>query len=112
MLFVALVLAGLGLVMIVGLVLLYLKIGALADELRDARAADAHALAVQLDALADKQQGTRHDLDRLTGELRTGHERIGALALHIEGPPSMRHPTLPPVSGAASTRRESATLAK
>ena len=112
MVFVAVVLAGFGLVMIVGLVLLYLKIGALADELRDARTADAHSLAVQLDAIADKQQGTRHDLDRLTGELRTGHERIGALALHIEGPPSMRHPTLPPVSGAAPAKREAARLAK
>ena len=93
-----------GLVMMVGLLLLYLKIGALADELRDARAADAHNVAVQLDAIADKQQGTRLDLDRITGELRAGNERIGALALHIEGPPSMRHPTLPPVSSAAPMR--------
>lgn len=102
MVFVAVVLAGFGLVMMVGLVLLYLKLGSLADELRDARKADAHSLAVQLDAITDKQQGTRHDLDRLAGELRAGHERICALALQIEGPPSMRHPVLP------ATKRDAA----
>lgn len=112
MLFVALVLVGLGLVMVVGLVALYLKIGALGDELRDARAADAHSLAVQLDAIADKQQGTRHDLDRIDKDIRTGNDRIAELALHIEGPPSLRHPTLPPVSGAAPTKRTAAPLAK
>ena len=56
---------------------------------------------VQLDSVVDKQQGHRMDLDRLTNELKTQHEKIGALALHIEGPPSLRHPALPPVSGPA-----------
>ena len=113
MVLVAVVLGAFGLMMVTGLVLLYLKIAALADELRDAREADALNLSIQLDAIADKQQGTRLDLTAIKGELSTGNERIGALALHIEGPPSMRHPTLPPVSGAAArTPRDPAILAK
>jgi hypothetical protein len=70
--FVAVVLACLGALMIGGFVVLYAQLGALADELRAARKDDAHQLATQLDAIA------------------------AALALCIEGPPSMRRPTLPP----------------
>ena len=92
MVFVAVAVAALGLLVLGGFVVLHLKLGALGDELRDARQRDALDLSVQLDGIADKQQGTRHDLERMT-------KRIGELALHIEGPPSMRHPTLPPVSG-------------
>lgn len=112
MVLVAVVLGAFGLLMVVGFVILHLQLGALTDELRDMRAADAHNLAMQLDAIADKQQGTRLDLNRIDEDIRTGNERIGALALHIEGPPSMRHPTLPPVSGAAPTKREAAILTK
>ena len=112
MVLVAVVLGAFGLLMVVGFVILHLQLGALTDELRDMRAADAHNLAMQLDAIADKQQGTRLDLNRIDEDIRTGNERIGALALHIEGPPSMRHPTLPPVSGAALAKHEAARLAR
>jgi hypothetical protein len=94
-----------GLTIFVGLVLLYLKIGALADALRDARSTDAHHLAMQLDAIADKQQGMRVDLGALRKELGRQERSIAALALHIEGPPSMRHPTFPPASEEAPTGR-------
>ena len=89
MVFVAVVLACLGVLMVGGFVGLYMQIGALADELREARTADAHQLATQLDAIADKQQGMRLDLEAMK-------KNVAALALCIEGPPSMRRPTLPP----------------
>jgi len=94
--FVAVVLACLGVLMIAGFVLLYVQIGALADELRTARKDDAHQLATQLDAIADKQQGMRLDLGAMTKELQGQRQNVAALALSIEGPPSMRRPTLPP----------------
>jgi hypothetical protein len=87
--FVAVVLGCLGVLMIAGFVAAYAQIGALADELRAARKDDALKLATQLDAIADKQQGTRLDLAAMT-------KNVAALALCIEGPPSMRRPTLPP----------------
>lgn len=93
--FVALVLGLLGVLMIVGFVVLLVKLGALADELREARASDAHQLATQLDAIADKQQGTRLDLDRMTKVIATQGESLAALALEFRGPPSLRRPTLP-----------------
>ena len=89
MVFVAVVLACLGALMIGGFVVMYAQLGALADELRTARKDDAHQLATQLDAIADKQQGMRLDLDAMK-------KNVAALALSIEGPPSMRRPTLPP----------------
>ena len=89
MAFVAVVLACLGVLMIAGFVVVYVQIGALADELRETRKDDAHQLATQLDAIADKQQGMRLDLDAMK-------KNVAALALCIEGPPSMRRPTLPP----------------
>ncbi len=92
MVFVAVVLACLGVLMVGGFVGLYMQIGALADELREARKADAHQLATQLDAIADKQQGMRLDFGMMTKELQVQRQSIAALALHIEGPPSMRHP--------------------
>ena len=92
MVFVAVVLACLGVLMIAGFVLLYVQIGALADELRAARKDDALKLATQLDAVADKQQGMRLDLGAMTKELQGQRQNVAALALHIEGPPSMRHP--------------------
>lgn len=120
MVFVAVVLALLGALMIVGFVVLLLKLGALADELRDARTRDAHdmkvqldeiaatqqgtrlalqtqgqSLAFQLDAIADKQQGTRLDLVRMTSALRTQGQSLASLAFQLEGPPSMRQPILP-----------------
>lgn len=112
MVLVAVVLGAFGLLMVTGLVLLYLKMGSLADELRDAREADALSLSIQLDSIADKQQGTRLDLHRMDGDIRTGNERIAELALHIEGPPSLRHPTLSPPSGAASAKRAAAISVK
>lgn len=93
--FVAVVLILLGVLMLVGFAVLYVELGALADELRDARARDAHQLATQLDAIADKQQGTRLDLDRLTAAVGTHSHRVAALTYQLEGPPSMRRPTLP-----------------
>lgn len=95
MVFVAVVLALLGALMIVGFVVLLLKLGALADELRDARTRDTHDLKVQLDAIADKQQGTRLDLDRMTSALQTQGQSLASLAFQLEGPPSMRRPILP-----------------
>ena len=123
MVFVAVLLALLGALMIVGFVVLLLKLGALADELRDARTRDTHdlnvqldaivatqhgtrlalqtqgqglaSLNVQLDAIADKQQGTRLDLDRMTSALQTQGQSLASLAFQLEGPPSMRRPTLP-----------------
>ena len=92
MVFVAVVLACLGVLMVGGFVGLYMQIGALADELREARKADAHQLATQLDAVADKQQGMRLDLGAIAKELQGQRQNVAALALHIEGPPSMRHP--------------------
>jgi len=118
--FVAVLLASLGALMIVGFVVLLLKLGALADELRDARTRDKHelkvqldeiaatqqgtwltlqtqgqSLAFQLDAIADKQQGTRLDLDRMTSALQTQGQSLASLAFQLGGPPSMRRPTLP-----------------
>ena len=95
MAFVAMVLGLLGVLMIAGFVVLLVKLGALADELRDARANDAHDLARQLDAIADKQQGTRLDLDRMTTAITTQGQSLAALTFQLEGPPSMRRPTLP-----------------
>jgi hypothetical protein len=89
--FVALVLGGLGLLMIGGFVVLYAKIGALADELRDARAQDATAAAAQLTDIAGKLQGLRVDL---SAQRRSLEE----LTAEMKGPPSMRRP---PISGAA-----------
>ena len=91
----AVVLGFLGALMIAGFVLLYVKLGALADELRDARASDAHRLATQLDAIADKQQGTRLDLDRMTKAVTAQGQSLTTLARELQGPPSMRRPTLP-----------------
>jgi len=93
--FVAIVLGCLGLLMIAGFVVLYVQLAALADELREARTADAQQLATQLDAVADKQQGMRLDLAAMTKELQAQRRNVAALALHIEGPPSMRRPVLP-----------------
>lgn len=94
MAFVAVVLGLLGLLGIVAFVVLYAKIGALGDELRDARANDAHQLGAQLDAIADKLQGVRLDL----GGLRGGVE---ALTTQLEGPPSLRRP---PLAGEGESR--------
>lgn len=85
MAFVAVVLGLLGLLGIVAFVVLYAKLGALADELRDARAQDAHQLGAQLDAVADKLQGVRLDLGRQ-------RRSIEALTTQLEGPPSLRRP--------------------
>jgi hypothetical protein len=85
--FVAVVLGLLGLLGILAFVVMYAKLGALADELRDARAENAHQLGTQLDAIADKLQGMRLDLGR--------QERsIEALTTQLEGPPSLRRPPL------------------
>jgi len=93
--FVAVVLACLGALMIAGFVVLYVQLAAIADELRAAREEDAQKLATQLDAIADKQQGTRLDLGAMTKELQGQRRNVAALALHIEGPPSMRGSALP-----------------
>lgn len=93
---VAIVLCGLGLLMIAGFVMIYMQLGALADELRLAREADAHRLAAQLDAVADKQQGMRLDIAALTKELQGQRQNVADLTLQLEGPPSMRRPVLPP----------------
>ena len=95
MFFVAIVLCCLGLLMVVGFVVVFLKLAALGDELREARTTDAHHLATQLDAVADKQQGMRLDLAAMKKELEGQRQNVAALALHIEGPPSMRRPVLP-----------------
>lgn len=95
MAFVAVVLALLGCLMIIGFVAMYLKLAALADELRDARETDARSIATQLDAIADKQQGTRIDLAAMTQEIKGQHQTIEALTFQLEGPPSMRRPVLP-----------------
>lgn len=95
MAFVSIVLACLGALMIAGFVALYLKLGALADELRDARASDAHALAIHLDAVADKQQGIRLDLTALTRKIEGQQQSVEALTFQLEGPPSLRRPHLP-----------------
>lgn len=94
MAFVAVLLALLGALMIVGFLALYLKLGALADEIRDVRERDALQLATQLDAIADKQQGTRLDLDRMTSAIQTQGRALAALTFQLEGPPSMRRPAL------------------
>lgn len=95
MVFVAVVLGLLGVLMIAGFVVLHVKLGALADELRDARANDALQLATQLDAIADKQQGTRLDLDRMTKAVTVQSQSLVGLTRELQGPPSMRRPTLP-----------------
>ena len=95
MAFVAVVLGLLGVLMIGGFVVLHVKLGALADELREARASDAHQLGTQLDAIADKQQGTRLDLDRMTKAITMQGQSLAALTRELQGPPSMRRPTLP-----------------
>lgn len=89
MVFIAVVLASLGLLLIGGFVVLHLKMGSLADELRDARSRDAHDLATQLDAITDKLHGLRLDL---TAQRRS----LDQLTLEIQGPPSLRVPTHPP----------------
>ncbi|MFO0589824.1 MAG: hypothetical protein U0441_19950 [Polyangiaceae bacterium] len=89
MVFIAVVLAGLGILVVVGFVGLHLKMGSLADEMRDARSRDAHDLGMQLDAVTDKLHGLRLDL----AALRRSQEQ---LTLEVQGPPSMRRPTHPP----------------
>lgn len=88
MVFVAIVLACLGLLILAGFVGLLMKLGSLADELRDARARDAHDLATQLDGMADKLHGLRLDL---TAQRRS----LDDLTLEVQGPPSLRHPPIP-----------------
>jgi hypothetical protein len=83
--FVAIVLGLLGALMIGGFVMLHAKIGALADELRDARGHDAAQLGAQLTEVASKLQGVRLDLE-------AHRQSIDGLAQQIEGPLSMRHP--------------------
>ena len=87
MAFVAVVLGLLGLLGIVVFVLLYAKLGALGDELRDTRAQEAHQLGAQLNAIADKLQGMRFDLDAQKGS-------VDALTTQLEGPPSLRRPPM------------------
>lgn len=89
MVFVALVLGCLGLLIIAGFVGLHAKMGSLADELRDARARDAHDLATQMDAMVDKLHGLRLDV---TAQRRT----VEQLTLEVQGPPSLRRPPLAP----------------
>ena len=93
MTFVAVVLGLLGLLGIVAFVVLYAKLGALADEVRDARAEDAHHLGAQLDAVADKLQGMRLDLGAQKRSVET-------LTTQLEGPPSVRRP---PMEGHGAT---------
>ena len=95
MLFLAIVFGFLGLLVLAGFVTLYMQIGALGDELRAARARDGLDLAEQLDAVADKLQGMRLDFDGHQKKLEGHGERIKELAVHIEGPPSLRHPRAP-----------------
>ena len=92
MVFVAVVLGLLGVLMVVGVVVVTAKLGALADELREARQNDAHQLGMQLDAIADKLQGTRLDLS-------AQRRSIEGFAAQLDGPPSMRRP---PMSGGTS----------
>jgi hypothetical protein len=93
MVFVAIVLGCLGVMIIAGFVGLHMKMGSLADELRDARARDAHDLATQLDGVADKLHGLRLDV--------TAHRRsLDDLTLEVQGPPSLRRP---PVGSSRST---------
>jgi hypothetical protein len=94
--FVAVVLGLLGLLGIVAFLLLYAKIGALADELRDARAEDAYQLGAQLDAIADKLTGVRLDLGAQKRSVET-------LTTQLEGPPSVRRP---PIADDAASRRD------
>lgn len=94
MFFLAIVFGFLGLLMLAGFVTLHMQIGALGDELRAARERDTIYVAQQLDAVADKLQGLRLDADAHKTGLETHGERIKELALHIEGPPSMRRPRL------------------
>lgn len=96
MTFVAVVLGLLGLLGIVAFMVLYAKLGALGDELRDARAEDTHHLGAQLDAIADKLQGMRLDLGAQKRSVET-------LTTQLVGPPSVRRP---PVEGDGATRRE------
>jgi len=96
--FVAVVLALLGWLMIIGFVAMYLKLCALADELRAARKADGLHLGTQLDAIADKQQGMRIDLNRMKGAIHGQQQKIEALTFQLEGPQSMRRPVLPEAS--------------
>lgn len=88
MVFIAVVLGGLGLLVVAGFVGLHLKMGSLADELRDARAKDAHDLGTQLVAVTDKLHGLRLD----QGALRRS---LDQLTLEMQGPPSLRRPTHP-----------------
>lgn len=106
MLFLAIVFGFLGLLVLAGFVTLYMQIGALGDELRAARARDGLDLAEQLDAVADKLQGMRLDFDGHQKKLEGHGERIKELALHIEGPPSMRHP--PAITGEGTTPQATA----
>lgn len=85
--FVAVVLGLLGAVVIGGFAFLYAKLGALADEQRDARAEQAEQLAAQLTDVAGKLQGVRFDMS-------THGRRIDALTEQLEGPPSMRRPPM------------------
>ncbi|MFO0587292.1 MAG: hypothetical protein U0441_07130 [Polyangiaceae bacterium] len=96
MLFIAIVFGCLGLLSLAGFVTLYMQIGALADELRAGRESDTVYLGEQLDAVADKLQGLRLDADKHRKELAGHGERIKELAIHIEGPPSMRKPIFRP----------------
>lgn len=85
MAFVAVVLGLLGSLIIGGFVVLLAKLGALADELREARTKDGGVLAAQLEAIADRQQGMRLDLD-------AHRKSIEGLTHQLEGPPSLRRP--------------------
>lgn len=90
MVFIAVVLASLGILVVAGFVGLHMKMGSLADEMRDARSQDAHALATQLDGMTDKLHGLRFDV---TAQRRA----LEQLTLEVQGPPSLRRPTLPPL---------------
>ncbi len=85
MVFVAVVLGLLGLLVIAGFVVVTVKVGALADELRDARQKDAAQLRAKLSEMDGKLQGVRLDLG-------AHRKSIDGLAQQIEGPPSMRRP--------------------
>jgi len=109
--FVAALLALLGALMIVGFVVLLLKLGALGDEIRDARTRDAHDMKMQLDAITATQQGTRLDLARMTSTLQMQGQSLASLAFQLEGPPSMRRPILPHSDEAAKTGNDPPDLA-
>ncbi len=85
MAFMAVVLGLLGVLVIAGLVVLAVKVGALTDELRNERKNDAAQLRTKLGEVDGKLQGVRLDLG-------AHRKSIDGLAQQIEGPPSMRRP--------------------